>query len=388
MKQSAFLLATLVGGLVVAGCGSAAKPTAQYTTSPATTAAGAVTTTGAPLVSRARTVAVPHGFNAGTAAAVGTRDLWVLGDYRCGRSFCSALIRSSDGGRHFRRVAAPPLPSQGGDPTLVFANARDGYAYTWAQSPLYVTHDGGLSWQRALGRSTIAVAVGGHTVYVVSVDCSKAGCRRFQLRRSGVSRTAWHTLALPARIGRLTSLAVRGSRLWLLGNTNTLRHFDRLVWSTNGGRTFTVQSGPCFADLGGRLVPAGDGVVWAICPSGMMAALELSTDGGRVFPLDRSFHDPGGLHQPPLTNGAEIAAGSPRDAILYTGAQGPFLHTTDRGLHWTRVRQTARFGQVFWLAFTTRRVGAAIVETRRSGNRGELWRTTNGGTTWQNVPLH
>lgn len=48
MKRSGLLLATLVGGLAVAGCGSGAKQTAQYTTSAPATATRAVTPAGTP----------------------------------------------------------------------------------------------------------------------------------------------------------------------------------------------------------------------------------------------------------------------------------------------------------------------------------------------------
>lgn len=333
---------------------------------------------------------VPGGFAAETAAAVGTRDLWVLGDYKCGAgAYCLALIRSHDGGEHFARVAAPPLASQGTVSIVVFADGRDGYAYTSTASPLYVTHDGGVTWHRELTGSAIAIAVGDRTVYAVMGRCSRArGCVNFRLARSSVSRSDWRSLTLPAGSGVPFSLAARGDDLWLLGRTNSATHqFDRLARSTNGGRSFTVRSGPCFADLGGRLAPAANGTVWAVCPSGMMAGLWLSRDGGRSFPSVRSFHDPGSRHQPLLTNAAAIAPISSRAAVLYGGVQGPLWRTSDAGLHWSRLAETARFGQVQWLAFATHHVGAAVVQIRGVGTRSELWRTTNGGTTWRNVPL-
>ena len=92
---------------------------------------------------------VPHGFRPETAAAVGTRNYWVLGEYRCGSEWCNALVRSTDAGKHFRRVALPPFSSQGTIPTFEFANARDGFAYARYASRLYVTHDGGSSWHRS-----------------------------------------------------------------------------------------------------------------------------------------------------------------------------------------------------------------------------------------------
>ena len=52
---------------------------------------------------------------------------------------------------------------------------------------------------------------------------------------------------------------------------------------------------------------------------------------------------------------------------------GALLRTTDAGRHWKPVPGTARIEEVFWLGFTTGRVGAAIVHgcltTRSSGGR-------------------
>jgi photosystem II stability/assembly factor-like uncharacterized protein len=193
-------------------------------------------------------------------------------------------------------------------------------------------------------------------------------------------------LALPLRSGLPFSLAARADHLWLLGETDSAKHYrDRLARSINGGRTFTVRSGPCFADLGGRLVPVGDGVVWAVCPSGLMAELTLSTNDGRSFPANRSAHDPGGLRQPGLVNSAGIAAASPRIAVLSRGAGGALLRTIDAGRHWRPVAGTARLQGVSWLSFSTSRSGAALVQM--SARQTQLWRTTNGGATWRPVPI-
>jgi photosystem II stability/assembly factor-like uncharacterized protein len=116
----------------------------------------------------------------------------------------------------------------------------------------------------------------------------------------------------------------------------------------------------------------------------MKAELALSTNGGRSFPAIRSVHDPGGLRQPALVNSAQIAAASASVAVLTRGAGGAFLRTTDAGRHWSAVPRTARIKGVLWLAFTTRRVGAAVVQLR---NRTVLWRTTDAGATWHSLSI-
>jgi photosystem II stability/assembly factor-like uncharacterized protein len=311
------------------------------------------------------------------AAAVGARDLWVLAEYRCDQGYCNSLIRSRDAGRHFVRVGFPSLPSQETVPTVVFANAHDGFAYVVNATPLYATHDGGGTWHRVgPNRSVDAFAEAGGYAYLL------AG--RHHIERSRVGRNAWRRL--PLRVPQHPfSLAAHGSDVWFLGLPRHRPDFDTVALSSDHGQTFVERKGPCLAELGGTLVPAASGVVWAVCPTGMMAELALSRNGGRTFPSILSAHEHGGLRQPGLVNSARIAAPSARVAVLSRGAGGALLRTTDTGRHWKAVPRTAGIQDVFWLAFTTRRVGATLVQTRHGM---QLWRTADAGTTWHSVPLH
>jgi len=319
---------------------------------------------------------VPPGFSPETAAAVGAHDLWVLGQYSCGGNYCNALVRSTDSGKHFVRVGLPSLPSQGAVPTVVFANAGDGFVYVEGVTPLYVTRDGGESWRRTgPARSVAAFATAGGYAYLA------AGLRRFE--RSPVGRDAWGKMPLSA-LRPPFSLAARGADVWFLGPPRHRPDLDTLALSSDRGQAFTGTKGPCLAELGGTLVPTGKGVVWAVCPTGMMGMLALSTNGGRSFPVIRSAHDPGGLRQPGLVNSARIAAATPRVAVLTRGAGGALLRTTDRGRHWRSVPGTAQIRQVFWLGFATSRIGAAIVQVP---HRTQLWRTTDSGASWHSTPV-
>jgi hypothetical protein len=320
---------------------------------------------------------IPRGFNPEVAAAVGTGNLWVLGVHRCGQNYCNALVRSTDAGKHFRRVGLPSLPSQGSAPTLVFASARDGFAYVENATPLFVTRDGGESWHReGPNRSVTAFATAGGYAYLV------AG--RHRVERSRVARSAWRRVPLTTS-HRPFSLAARGSDVWFLGPPRHHPDFDTVALSSNHGLTFTPRKGPCLAELGGTLVPTDGGVVWAVCPSGMMAELALSTNGGRSFPAIRSLHDPGGNRLPAVINSAQIAAASAHVAVLSRGGGGSLLRTVDTGRHWRSVPGTARIREVFWLGFTTSRVGAALVQVNAGPT--QLWRTTDGGATWHPTPI-
>ena len=320
---------------------------------------------------------VPHGFRPQTAASAGTRDYWVLGIYRCRGSWCWALFRSTDAGRHFVRVDLPSFSSQGDAPSLTFVNARLGYLVS-PGGRLYVTHDGGTRWHLWGPDPVGKVAVGGGDIYALA---------RGHFERASIANGSWHGIPLPVRFRFLVSLATRGRRVWLLGSTRHIRAGDVTLRSSDRGRTFTKSRGPCIPGLAGRLVPAGSGVVWATCPTGMMAGLSVSTDDGRTFSAFRSFHDPGGVRLPGLTNGAGIFPSSAHAAVLYRGASGPLLRTGDLGRKWVLVRHTGQFEQLFWLDFTTSRVGAALVTTRAQPERASFWRTTDGGATWHSVSI-
>ncbi|HLX33198.1 MAG TPA: hypothetical protein VKR79_10595 [Gaiellaceae bacterium] len=310
--------------------------------------------------------AVPKGFRPETAAAFGSSDIWVLGQG-------DTLIRSTDGGAHFARVAFPPLPTEGSVPTLEFASARLGYAYV-PRGRLFVTRNGGRSWS-ADGHAS-SFGLGGGFAYVVS---------GIEIKRSPVARDAWKTLGVKASLGR-DSIAARGSDVWLLGAPRRGQDSTTLAISTDRGRTFATRTGPCFYDLPGQVVPAGGNVVWAVCPSGMMAGLFVSTNGGRSFG-PASFHDPGGTHLPAVTNGAEIFPLAPRTAILSGGGDGPLLRTTDAGKSWTVLHPPFRIAGLDGVEFTAPRFGLALVQTSQSAASTELWRTTDGGATWRAIPL-
>jgi photosystem II stability/assembly factor-like uncharacterized protein len=341
----------------------------------ASAAALAIASTG---WSRTGAGSVPGGFRPETAAAVGARDIWVVGDHRCGANACRALVRSTDGGKHFSRVGLPHFTTRL-DPTVVFANARDGFVFVYSESPVYTTHDGGLSWQRTGPAADVdAFAASGGYAYAVF------GRERFQ--RSRVGRNSWQKLSLPfSPAGGPLDVAAYRSHMWIVGTSPSPRPdaHSELGRSDDHGSTFVVKPSPCYPGLPGGVTPAGKGALWAVCSSGMMASLSLSTDDGRSFAI-RSFHDPGGVGLPSLTNAASIAAPSARVAVLTRGAGGAFLRTTDAGRQWSLVPNTGRITGVPWMAFATHNIALAVVELR---NRAALWRTTDSGATWHSIQI-
>jgi photosystem II stability/assembly factor-like uncharacterized protein len=339
-----------------------------------------------------RAGAVPAGFVPLSSSAIGVNDYAVLGSAPCASGRCTTIVRTTDGGESFRTTPAPELEglgAPGNQATLRYADHDDGFAFvTGAGGAFYATHDAGASWHRQKLGSLIALATGGDHVYTVTARCTADRCARFRFRRSPVSRDVWTSQAMPFRPDSpsLDLSAYGANDVWLLGTRAGpgASQYDVLARSTDAGQTFTVGEGPCFRDLGGALAPSSARVIWAVCPTGMLAGAARSTDGGITFSPLRT--------PSALVNSARLAPASDRRAILLrNGAAAPPLLTTDAGATWMTPKTPAGGTFWAWAGFTDAKRGAALVQTRYGTAAGveteQLWRTIDGGSRWTIVRL-
>jgi hypothetical protein len=326
--------------------------------------------------------AVPTDFAPESLAAVGDRDYWLLGRVPCSGTRCHAILHTTDRGKSFVSMAAPPMPENGSVPMLRFADRRDGFAYVpQVGGVLYATHDGGARWVRlTIGDVLQFTTAGGHA-YAITARCSTVRCGHYRFQRALVTANRWDATALPfATDGSLFGLAARGPKVWLLGtraSKGAMTH-DELARSSNGGRTFITGPGPCYPGLGGELAPGSPKVIWAVCPTGLLAGAWRSIDGGVSFAR---------LKTPALANSALIAPASERVAVLFgNGAGARLLRTTDGGRTWTAAKTPRAATDIQSVDFSSAAVGAALVQVRGS-QTNVFWRTTDGGTEWSQVPL-
>ena len=303
------------------------------------------------------------------------------------------LAHTTDGGATFTRMgrttdgsAMPAIDTNAESGATVrdvrFGDSENGWLYGGA---LYATHDGGATWapDNSLPNDIVDVAAANGEVWAIALgvvgSAESYGLYHATYGPSGTGQ--WTAVKLPIELGSTQpsivdqdgTVTVMASGLQRSGN-----HGHVLVASPGGA--FADYAGPCSQDLGGYLSNSVAGI-WAVCPTGHMAGVAVSTDRGvtwnNVSNLPPpSFPDPGR---------GGIGAVDDAHAFVYDLATSSLVGVTVGGSPVrVTVGPTAVAGTAF-IGFTTTNVGFAIVYDQNSGS--ELWRTTDGGQTWAVVAL-
>lgn len=306
---------------------------------------------------------------------------WAIG-VRCEDTTCDiATFRTDDGGRTWGvpldvalRVPRASFHEEdatgGAVRSLKMVDERRGYAFN---PDLYVTDDGGETWQRVPQPSKVtSVSVVGESVWVTErgcprdVDCDvvlRAGTVGGDLRELDVPETD-AALAIVRR-----GSATDGYLLTWDGPEEPRAAFHA---TADGGTTWTPRPHPC-PDAGAAALSAWQGrSLWAVCttPAGRQAF--QSADGGTTWRL-------AGL---PPGDGevTDLVATSAQEAYLTLQDPGRLLVTRDGGRTW---RPATGIGRAYGYANLD-----VVSETRAwaMGDEGQLWRTTDG-ERWERLAL-
>ena len=313
---------------------------------------------------------------------------WLLAATPCPTGTCLAIVHTTDGGRTWTGLPAPPadVPTLGAQ--LRFANAQTGYLYSSSSPGFYRTGDGGSTWVAQSGPAHAIEVANGTALRITStVPGCLPGCS-YRIVRAPVGGDRWTTVATPTATGAVQLLRT-GHRAFaaLYGNqAGGVSAHAQLLTSSDDGATWTTRPDPCgtrqgVESDGTRMAVADDGSMTMLCTvrSGTGSTFVVtSTDGGATF----------GPQRP--TPGRGLTAGAASASILFVSTlDGATLHlyrSEDGGTTWT-VAATAPE------QITQGEVpdGEAGFQNADDGwwlpGRGTVFATTDAGRTWTSYGL-
>ena len=218
-------------------------------------------------------------------------------------------------------------------------------------------------------------------------SCQNGSCSGVVLERSPVGSDQW-TVCRSARTGRRRPArgddSPRG-RPVVLGHDRRPARPTSSWWPARfrapASRTY---KSPCFSGLGGRIQATSSQVLWAVCPTGMMAQAFRSTDGGAQW----STLQPGELE-----NSALLAPASDTTAVHRAERPGPAAADQVTGGPHGRsrlpVRERGLLVELDWFYRQQHGFCTSVREQRPAGwpcpngpYPQQLWRSPDGGTTW------
>ena len=320
---------------------------------------------------------------------------WVLGESPCSARRCFSLIKTVDGGASWSNVTPPPFSAspayaEFNFATLQFTNADDGWTYDYNEEvggtgyQLFATHDGGNAWtQIELGAPNkwgIAAldAAAGH---VWAVTYGNTSSDNYSIFGSPVDQDTWTAspLTLPLGAG-----GAPGFQIVLEGNSGWIVDNDRgtLAGASLNNGVWTAWTPPCHNSAYWDAELAGINLSYlvAYCPPDLNvespppAALFASTNGGESFQQVAAT----------LPSSVTGLAASPSGALFCYDPQG-IAASFDGGVTWQTVLGFAGNQSVLppsvGIAFVTSAVGYA------TSSSGALFKTVDGGHSWQSVSL-
>lgn len=364
----AFLASLVLVGALLAGCDSDSSDDVAPPTSLTGGSDGATTST----------LPAPGQFVG--ASATGEDNIWGLTSEPCPRpgsdkARCAVVSRTSENGAAWSRAGRLDVGTTNDGTTdsvtaVHFADAQHGWVYN---RNLLATFNGGRRWQSVdLGNPVVAMESSGAFAYALVGSCGYGvgNCGApMRLYEGTISTGRWRFLTLgfelpPTDVGNLVvsrsgiyAIIVRGLEQTFLARTSNGRWERRTL--------------PCPRALVAP-IQGDEGLVAACRPSAPTGPVELltSSDGGRTWAVvwQHSFSSP---------VSTLAVAGS---ATVIGLENGDVIRSVDNGMNFGGVLQA---GAAPSMRFVDTERGTLL-----AGSPGErqLYRTSNGGATWQAVP--
>ena len=320
-----------------------------------------------------------------SVSAISTNTFWVLGFGNCDSGRCLVLGTTSDGGKTFTTLP-PPAAEVGAKGFMAteirFGSAKDGWAYgddNVNGNTFFQTTDGGKSWSQVSsipGHVVDLVAANGTAWAVVLLAPQNTTTQRFAIYSTpyGNSVQTWSPVALPlADLGGIApSIVDQDGVVTILASGPSRTGDHNHILTAKPGESFSDHQGPCLQELGGRLSNSQK-AIWAVCPTGMMAQLFVSTDRGVSW---QPQHGSSGF-----ANSVTVGAIDDQHAIVMTpdGLQRIGIDGSSEKID----APVAGAAGANFIGFTNENTGFAVIA--ESDGTSRLLRTTDGGAHWSAV---
>jgi photosystem II stability/assembly factor-like uncharacterized protein len=334
--------------------------------------------------------AVPQGFQPASTSWTGPETGYVLGYSPCARSWCPALLGTTDGGRHWRRLGAPPVSLPDNHNHVALTAVGDRVAYVSDGVHVRTTRDGGATWHAV-------TLVDAREPYYLSKITETAG-RVFAVLTTygeGHGSTRLYSAAAGSPVlapvpgfaadGGITygDVAVGGGLQVALGADYGTEKY----WTSRDGVRFTPAGPPCPEGTVASLAGVRDRQVVALCSSSPGSPQPGSTERQlRHAPrLGEAFSGTGAAPFTGITQGFGAASPSSATVAAVGGGVGFLHHTADGGRTWTTLALPDRGFALTDLGFPGGGTGVVVDGQPDAYGGSALYRTTDGGISWREL---
>jgi photosystem II stability/assembly factor-like uncharacterized protein len=344
--------------------------------------------------------AVPASFKANSVTWVSAQRGWVLGTARCGKSTCSDVIGTSNGGRTWRLFGTvkAPLAIMGkgthGVTTVRFATPTVGWIFGVGRF-LFRTSDGGKTWVRVPvpGGATqvLDLAASATQTYAITSVCTlgKALCPKpLGFWRIATRGSTWTRVPLNLPKNFTAGVSVLGKTVYVVDQQLEFGGPDKLYASTDGVH-FAPRPAPCdhAKDIALiQAVPMSATHVALLCDGdpGFSKAVKTVYTSANTGKTD-TFAGQMGLFGIP----AELAASPSGNLAVASWSNGSFIYINDtHKTAWSMVEGIGD-GGAGWsdISYVTSTRAWVVYGPADFSNIGQLWVTRDGGHHWGPVKL-